>query len=124
MVPGGIFTWSDRAIKEATELELDPSDVISATYPKTGACHVSRLFREKDPGQRQGIQGRPEPSRNLLQTYDLRVGVSHRNFFSEQGCSKLLSLVIQSRRLSHSQNGSFLPCFSNSKFGPNAGTLD
>ena len=36
LVPGGRFTWSQKAIDTAVNLDLKDSDVIIATYPKTG----------------------------------------------------------------------------------------
>ena len=36
MVPGGRITWSQKAIDAAVNLDLKDSDVIIATYPKTG----------------------------------------------------------------------------------------
>ena len=35
-VPGGGFTWSRKAVDAALKLDLKDSDVIIATYPKTG----------------------------------------------------------------------------------------
>ena len=36
MLPDGAYTISKRAIDAAREIDIDPSDVLSATYPKTG----------------------------------------------------------------------------------------
>ena len=36
MVPKGFYTCSKRAVDAAVNVELDDSDVLIATYPKTG----------------------------------------------------------------------------------------
>ena len=36
MLPGGVYTVSKKAVDAARDVEIDPSDVLSATYPKTG----------------------------------------------------------------------------------------
>ena len=36
LVPNGSFTWSQKAVNAAVNVDLDDSDVLFATYPKTG----------------------------------------------------------------------------------------
>ena len=36
IVPGGSFAWTQKAIDAAVNLNLKDTDVIIATYPKTG----------------------------------------------------------------------------------------
>ena len=36
LIEGGAFTWSRKAVDAALNLDLKDSDVIIATYPKTG----------------------------------------------------------------------------------------
>ena len=36
LVPNGTFTWSQKAVDAALAVDLDDSDVLFATYPKTG----------------------------------------------------------------------------------------
>ena len=36
IVPGGSFAWTQKAIDAAVNLDLKDTDVIIATYPKTG----------------------------------------------------------------------------------------
>ena len=36
MLPDGFYTVSKKAVDAARDVEIDPSDVLSATYPKTG----------------------------------------------------------------------------------------
>ena len=49
-VPGGGFTWSRKAVDAALKLDLKDSDVIIATYPKTGKkdiiimCYIERCL--------------------------------------------------------------------------------
>ena len=44
IVPGGRFTWSQKAIDAAVNLDLKDSDVIVATYPKTGLSEFTSYF--------------------------------------------------------------------------------
>ena len=44
IVPGGRFTWSQKAIDTAVNLDLKDSDVIVATYPKTGWSEFTSYF--------------------------------------------------------------------------------
>ena len=44
IVPGGRFTWSQKAVNAAVNLDLKDSDVIVATYPKTGLSAFYKLF--------------------------------------------------------------------------------
>ena len=41
MVPGTTLTWSRKAVDAAINLDLKDSDVMSATYPKSGLCALS-----------------------------------------------------------------------------------
>ena len=36
LIPDASFTWSRKAIDAAMNVELDDSDILIATYPKTG----------------------------------------------------------------------------------------
>ena len=44
IVPGSTFTWSRKAVDAAINLDLKDSDVISATYPKSGLCALEAVF--------------------------------------------------------------------------------
>ena len=46
IVPGGRFTWSQKAIDAAVNLDLKDSDVIVATYPKTGWSEFTSYFHK------------------------------------------------------------------------------
>ena len=43
MVPNGLATWSRRAVDSAINADLDDSDILVATYPKTGLCCMAFL---------------------------------------------------------------------------------
>ena len=46
LVPNGFFTCSKEAVDEALKVELDDSDVLIATYPKTGNIFKCNLLNE------------------------------------------------------------------------------
>ena len=43
LIPQGYSTWSRKAVEAAINVDLDDSDVLVATYPKTGTilAHLS-----------------------------------------------------------------------------------
>ena len=43
MVPNGRASWSRRAVEAAINADLDDSDILIATYPKTGLYCMSFL---------------------------------------------------------------------------------
>ena len=45
LIPQGYSTWSRKAVDAAVNVDLDDSDVLVATYPKTGK-HAFGLFRK------------------------------------------------------------------------------
>ena len=47
MLPDGAYTISQRAIDAARDIEIHPSDVLSATYPKTGWYPKKKEFLSK-----------------------------------------------------------------------------
>ena len=48
LISNGYSTWSKRAVDAAINVDLDDSDVLVATYPKTG-MRASGLFSVADP---------------------------------------------------------------------------
>ena len=48
----GRLTWTEKAVDAALNMDLNDSDVLFATYPKTGKWHEFKYFFHKNTEQR------------------------------------------------------------------------